>query len=126
VWILTQTKQRPLVLNNIIDVGGNSVTRGKSEDGKCYTQTTFYDDKALAQSRKLADTGLLDKAQLGLHDDADIRMMISVPSTEQWLLFQRSNPEVYKLLTSKLDAERMKGARKLSILEPAWVVQSRL
>jgi len=115
-----------VALSNIIDVSGNSITRGKSEDGKFYSQTTFYDDKALAKSRKLSDSGLLDKATLGLHDDADLRMVINVPSNEQWLLFQRRHPEVYKLLTSKLDTERMNGARKLSILEPAWVVQSRL
>ena len=115
-----------MALSNIIDVSGNSITRGKSEDGKFYTQTTFYDDNALAKSRKLADSGLLDKSKLGLHDDADIRMVVNVPSTEQWMLFQRTHPEVYKLLTSRLDDERMKGARKLSILQPAWVVQSRL
>lgn len=100
--------------------------RVKREGGKLYHQTTFHDDKTLAHNRRLADSGFLDKSELGLHDDADIRMVISCPSVEQWTLFKDQNPEVYKLLTSTNEHERIKGARQISLLKPEWIIHTRL
>ena len=118
-------------MNDIVDIGPNSVSRALSEGGRFHVHTRFFDDAALAQNRRIADSGMLDKGKLGLHDDEDIRFVISCPSTRQWALFKKDNPEIYKLITTRgtdaiADADRMKGARKLSILHPAWVVYSRL
>lgn len=117
-------------MNNIISIeqAGNVpiIHRAKTEDGKLYSQTTFVDDKTLAHNRKLRDTGFLDKGKLGLHDDADIRLVISCPTSEQWVLFKNQNPETYKLLVSKVEHERMKGARQVSLLEPEWITHTRL
>jgi len=110
----------------ITDVGPNSIQRAVTEDGRLYFHTTYYDDKSLAQNRKIEGSGMLDKAKLGLHDDEDIRMVISCPSTAQWLLFKKKHPETYKLIKSTIEHERMKGARQLMLLHPAWVVQNRL
>jgi len=113
-------------MQDVIDVGSNSVTRARSEDGLFYVHTVFNDDKALAQNRKIEGSGMLDKGKLGLHDDEDIRMVISCPSTEQWMLFKKKHPETYKLIKSTIEHERMKGARQLMLLHPAWVCYSRL
>jgi len=102
------------------------VTRVAREDGKLYHKTTFHDDATLAHNRKVADAGLIDNMALGLHDDADVRMVISCPTPEQWNIFKKENEETYKLLTSRLEHERMRGARLVSLLKPAWVIQTRL
>ena len=102
------------------------IQRVVREDGKLYHHTRFEDDAALAKARKLADSGLIDKMALGLHDDADVRMVINCPTTEQWNIWKKENPEDYRLLTSRLEHERLQGARRLSLMHPAWVIQSRL
>ena len=112
--------------SDVVAVGSNSITQARSEDGLFYVHTEYYDDVALERNKQIASSGMLANMKLGLHDDEDVRMVISCPSTDQWILFKRKNPETYKLLVSTIEAERMKGARQLQILHPAWVVQSRL
>jgi len=107
--------------------GSNSVTLEGMQNGEYYAHTTFYDDDALEKNNKIRTSGMLDKGKLGLHDDEDIRFAISVPSVLQWNMFKKKHLETYKLLTSKnSETDRMKGARQLQILEPAWVVFDRL
>jgi hypothetical protein len=118
-------------MKNVIDVGSNSVTTAQLDGNKLYVHTKFYDDLALAKNRKIQNSGALDKAKLGLHDDEDIRLVVSCPSHEQWSLFKRKHPDVYALLTTRggsvdADQSRMKGALQLSLLEPEWVIQTRL
>ncbi len=109
------------------NTGTNAVTLEGFEDNKYYAKTTFYDDKALEQNKKIRNSGMLDDSKLGLHLDEDIRMAISIPSTLQWSIFCKKNADTYKLLTSSTsESDRMKGARQLQILHPSWVVFDRL
>jgi len=110
---------------DVVDVVGNSVTRARSEAGKFYVEQTFYDDMSLEQNQRIRNSKMLERAKLGLHDNEDIRGVISCPSTEQWMIFKKKHTETYKLLTSKLEAERMKGLRQVSLLKPAWVIYDR-
>jgi len=106
--------------------GNNAVTREVMQDGTLYAHTVFQDDKALARNADIKTSGMLANAKLGLHDDEDMRMVISCPSTLQWATFRRKHAETYKLITSSDESERMKGCHQLQILEPAWVVFARL
>ena len=107
-------------------VGTNAVARHGMEDGRYYCETVFHDDSSLDQNQRIRNSGMLEKGRLGLHDNEDIRMTISCPSTLQWSLFKSQHPETYVLLKSSDESERVRGARQLQILKPAWVVQSRL
>ncbi len=112
-------------MSEIVDASSQHKTLVKTEDGKLYAQTTYYDDVALEQNNKIRLSGMLEKGKLGLHDDEDIRYVISVPSSMQWQLFKTKYPETYKLITSKTESERMSGCKQLQILHPAWVVMER-
>lgn len=114
-----------------IDPSSRSVTTSELDGKKLWVNTKFHDDVSLAQNRKIQNSGMLDKAKLGLHDDEDIRLVVSCPSGAQWSLFRKKHPDVYALLTTRggsedADRSRMKGALQLSLLEPEWVIQTRL
>ncbi len=106
--------------------GFNGVEKVGVEDGVLYGLTEFYDKQSLDINQKIKNSGMLEKGALGLHDNADIRMTISCPSTLQWRYFKKDHAETYKLLMSRDEIERLRGAKQLQILEPDWVVQSRL
>jgi len=107
-------------------VGTNAIQREGWEDGDYWCETTFYDEKSLEQNQKIKNSGMLHKGKLGLFDNADIRMAISIPSTMQFSIFRKKHHETYKLLTSKDEAEMVKGMRQISILEPDWIVYERI
>ena len=112
---------------DIINVGANSVTRFYRNDSDTMLKdTTFYDDKSLDQNARIRSDGMLEKGTLGLHDDASYRMVFSIPSVEQYNHWKYQNPEDYNLLMSKTEHERMRGAKRLQILHPDWVVMERL
>lgn len=104
----------------------NHLTNVKTEDGKLYAHTIFFDDLALENNKNIRESGSLDKAEIGLHDKADLRIAFSIPSVFQHNLWANENPEDYKLLHSKIDSERMKGARRLALMHPEWVISQRL
>ncbi len=106
-------------------VGTNAVQREGWEDGEYWCETTFHDEKSLEQNKKIRDSGMLNKGVLGLHDNADYRAVISVPSTMQWSIFCKKNQETYKLLKSKDETDFMKAVMQIDILQPGWVVYTR-
>ncbi len=107
-------------------VGTNGATKTVIEGDKLYAHTIFSDDRSLQRNADIKTSGMLENARLGLHDDEDMRMVISCPSTTQWSLFRKKHLETYKLIISTDESERIKGCRQLQILEPAWVVFARL
>lgn len=96
------------------------------QDSYLVVETKHYDDANLERNKKLRNEGFIDKAKFGLHDNEDIRMMISIPDGLQWTIFKRKFPEVYKLIMSKDEKDRMRGCRQLQLLHPEWIVQERL
>lgn len=104
----------------------NVTQRILRQDSHLVVETKHYDDASLDRNKKLRNEGFIDKAKFALHDNEDIRMMISIPDGMQWTIFKRKFPEVYKLIMSKDEADRMSGCRKLKLLHPEWVVQERL
>ena len=98
----------------------------KTEDGKLFVHTVFNNRKALEQNKMIRSNNFMEKGQLGLHDGADIRFGISVPSNIEWQLFKKKNPNIYKLIKSRDEAERIKGCKQLQFLEPEWIIQHRL
>ncbi len=107
--------------------GTNSVQREGWEDGEYYCETEFFDKKQLNQNAKIRNSGMLDKGTLNLHDGADYRAVISIPSTLQYAIWKKKYPDAYKLLTSKdSEEDREKGIRMMDITEPGWVIYSRL
>lgn len=108
-------------------VHNHAVQRTVRDGEKIYIHTKFHDDPALERNKQLRTADMLAKAKLHLHDDEDIRMVISCPDTTQWWLFQRDYPDIYKALSQNRDeAARMQACRQLQILHPEWVVQERL
>ena len=110
----------------VLDVGSNSIERALAEDGKLWIHTTYHDDAALERNKQIRSAKLMEKAKLSLHEDEDVRMVVSCPSVSQWNLFKKQHGETYDLVMSTLEHERMRGARQLQLLHPEWVVQSRM
>ena len=106
--------------------GFNSVREFKFDGSVLHAKTVFNDKKSLDRNEDIRLDGMLDKKKLGLHDDEDVRMVISCPDGLQWSIFKKKHFETYKKILSTDEKERMQGARELQILHPAWVVQSRL
>ena len=104
----------------------NNIEKIAFEDGTLYVHQTYYDDASLERNKQIRNSAIMDKLKLGLHENEDVRMAISCPSLMQWNRFKKLHPETYALLMSNREEERVRGARQLQILEPAWVVQSRL
>lgn len=96
------------------------------QDSLLVAKTIHYDDANLERNKQLRNSGFIDKAKLNLHDDADLRMVISCPDTLQWTRFKKKYPDIYKGLLSRDEEARMKACRQLQILHPAWVIQERL
>lgn len=101
-------------------------TQLKTENGVTYAKTVFQDDAALSRIKALRDEKVLDKAQLALHDNADLRLVVSCPSLVMWNFFKRDHAATYKLLHSDNEHERMKGAKQVEFLHPEWCIYSRL
>lgn len=112
--------------NDIIHVGENSIARARSEDGKFYVHTTFYDDKSLDRNAQLRNNRAIEKMKLSLHEGEDVRGIVSCPSVEQWNLFKKQYPSTYALLKSSHEFERIRGLKEVSLIYPAWIVQLRL
>jgi len=100
-----------------------TLIRDDHVDGEYFVETKFNDDHSLEVNKKLRNEGFLAKAELGLHDNADIRYWISIPDPLQWTFFQRKYPEIVAMLRSKTDF--MRGAKQLQILHPEWVIAER-
>ena len=94
---------------DVVHRGTNSVATAHLDDNKLYVHTEYFDDAALERNRQLRNAGILDKGKLGLHENEDIRMAFSCPSLEQWNRFKKHHPETHALLTSTVEAERMRG-----------------
>lgn len=101
-------------------------TQVKTEDGITYAKTVFNDSMALDRVKRLRDGSVLDRAKFGMHDDADLRLVISCPSVVLWGYFKRDHAKTYELLNSKDETERMKGAREMQFIHPEWCIMSRL
>ena len=107
-------------------VSQNGVRQHVTEGGVLYAKTTFHDDAALDINTNIRNSKMLEKAKLGLHDGEDVRLVISCPDTLQWMYWKRDNPDIYAMLHSKDEAERMRAAKLIQIMQPSWVVQHRL
>ena len=103
----------------------NHHTRLITQDDTLFVHTVFDDDAAIKRNTMLRDADLLTRAKLGIHDDADIRFILSVPSVMQWNLWKKAHPEDAKHLFGKDDVLRIRAAHRLSIEHPEWVIQSR-
>ena len=114
------------MFDNRSEAAENHVTNTKAEDGKLYIQTTYYDDEALARNDRIRNSGILDKAKLELHQNEDIRGVISCPSVDQWNQFNSQHPEVKELLDSPYEHERLKALDVISLHKPAWVLMQRM
>ena len=105
--------------------GQNSISRTKAEDGKLYVHTTFYNDESIKRNQQILNEGVLEKSELGIHDNADIRFWFRPTDMLEWNFFQRKFPDIYKGLHSKDEKIRLSAALKLSILHPGWVIFER-
>ena len=112
--------------DHIVGRGSNSVTQyTRINDDQVVEHTRFFNDDALKQNARIRESDLMDKHQLGLHDNADTRAAFSFPSIEEYNLFKIKDPETYQLLMSKNEYERIRGAKQLQILHPEYCVYNR-
>lgn len=113
-------------MSDIIEHTSVRKIQAKSEDGKFYVKTTFFDDNSLEQNNKIRLSGMLEKAKLNLHENEDIRAAISCPSVQQWNIFKKKHADTYRLLNSREEVQRMKGVSELQLLHPDWIVYNRM
>jgi len=107
-------------------VGTNAVREHKFDGNKLHVKTVFNDDKSLDTNENIRRSGMLDKAKLGLHENEDVRMVISIPSTLQYALWKKKFPDMYEMIKSLDESVRMKGIFQLKLIHPDWVVFERL
>ena len=104
----------------------NAVTRLITEDNTLYVHTDFNDDAALRRNKQIKDAELLSRPKLGIHDNADLRFVISIPDVNQWNIWKRKHPHEYKaLMTAKDHDYRLKAAKFLALSHPEWVIFER-
>ena len=102
-----------------------AITRLITEDNKLYVHTDFNDDVALQRNKDIRAAELLNKPQLGIHDNADLRFIISVPDVNQWNLWKRDHPQEAKALFGRDETFRIKAAKYLALSHPEWVIFER-
>ncbi len=107
-------------------IGTNGIREYKFDGTDMHVKTTFRDDKSLDINERIRRSRMLEKGTFGLHDNEDVRLVISCPSTMQWAVFRKKYPDVYSSIISTDEQVRMKGAYQLQLLHPDWVVMSRL
>ena len=107
-------------------ISPNATRRIMRDGDQLVVRTEFHDDPALERNKQIREAGLIDKAKLALHDDEDIRFVISIPDGLQYRYFKMNYPDIYKMILSKDEKTRMSGCKRLQILHPEWVVQERL
>ena len=112
---------------DIVDFGGNAVTKLVRTDADTLVKhTEFFDDASLIRNEQIRKSKMLERGTLGLHENADYRMVISVPSQDQYDLWKAKNPGDYELLMSKNLDERLRGAKRLQFTHPQWVLYDRV
>ena len=112
-------------MSEIIASTNEYKTRVKSEDGLFYVETVFNDKEQLKQNDRIRASGMLEKAQLGLHEKEDIRGVLSIPSVILWNYFKRNNPITYALLQSPDEEQRISAMQKIYEIHPEWFVYDR-
>ena len=110
----------------LIDQGPGYRQTVKKEGDLHVFKTQYFDKESLAINDRIRKSGMLNKAELGLHDDADIRMAISFPSVVLFSAFKKKHPDIYEMLHSKDEAVRMRGAKQLQLVHPEYCVYDRL
>ena len=109
-----------------LEHSGDHLTQTAVEDGTFYTHTTHYNDAALARNQRIRNSGILEKAKLQLHDNEDVRGVISCPSVLEWNIFNNEHPELKGLLNSTHEHERLKAMDIVSLHHPDWVLYTRM
>jgi hypothetical protein len=107
-------------------ISPNATRRILRDGDNIVVRTDFDDDAALERNKQIREAGLINKAKLHLHDDEDIRFVISIPDGLQYRYFKMNYPDIYEMIKSKEEKVRMSGCKRLQILHPEWVVQERL
>jgi len=94
-------------------------------EGQYYFHTQYHDDAALETNKRIRLEGLMPVGKkCPMLDNAEVAYSFSCPDGEQWALFKRDYPDVYRALMRGDQQERFKAARELSILHPAWVTMA--
>ncbi len=94
-------------------------------EGKYYFHTQYHDDAALEINKRIRLEGLMPSGkQCPMLDDSTVAYSFSCPDGQQWSLFQRDYPDMYRALMRGDKQERFKAARELSILHPGWVTMA--
>lgn len=113
-------------MSKVVDFGhGFTQKLLSNNDGNYAVETQFHDDHFRKVSDRIRSSGMLNKMKLGLHDDEDVRFVISFPSTMAFSNFKRNHSVTYSLLKSTDEAERVKGGLQLQLLHPDWVLEAR-
>jgi len=111
-------------MTDVIDQGPRSQTSVKLDGKRLFVHTLVHDDPILEANRRIANERVLERAKMPLHENEDLRAHIQV-DPDLWAIFKRKNPDVYRLICSRDEGERMRGVRQLHILHPAWVTYAR-
>ena len=111
-------------MTDIIETGLRHTKRAVLDGKRLYVHTLVHDDPIIELNKKIALERALERTKMPFHDNADVRAHIQV-DPELWARFKREHPDVYKLMNSTSEDDRMRGVRKLHILHPEWVTYAR-
>jgi len=100
-------------------------TRLITQDDTLFVHTVFDDDEALKRNKQIKEAELLNKPKLGIHDNHDLRFILSIPDVFQWNLWKKHNQGEYRMLVGRDETLRIRAAKKLALSHPEWVIFER-
>ena len=104
-----------------------SVTRihrdNHDESGKYTVESTEFDDHILAKNQRLRLEDMMPSGTVLPGIDGSVELAFRIPPV-QYSRMQKDMPDIWDLLQSRDAEDNKRGARKLAILHPEWVVTS--
>ena len=85
----------------------------------------YNDCGVLAENAKLRSSDVLKDVRTLLHEGEKIEYWFRIPSLALYKQFKRFHPDIIDMIESEDESVRMEGSRKMSILQPTWVIKKR-
>jgi hypothetical protein len=80
-----------------------------------------YDKHFLERNKRIRLEGLMKKGQRLPFDGSEVRYAFSIPPVQHARL-RRTDPDIIAMLDSKDIEENLKGAQRLAMLHPEWLI----
>lgn len=85
----------------------------------------FNDCNVLAENELLRHADVLNNTKTVLHEGEKIEYWFRIPNLPLYKEFRRLHPDIIEMIESPDESIRMKGAQRMAILQPRWVIKKR-